>query len=123
LKVQHGLELRGYVPELWKHFAACDLAIVQAGGTTTAELSALRKPFIYFPLEEHFEQQLCITARLERQGAGIRMQYPHTTPESLAKMVLSNLDQEVDYPSIPTDGAKQAADIITCLLGGGSLQP
>jgi UDP-N-acetylglucosamine:LPS N-acetylglucosamine transferase len=120
LKVQQGLEVRRYVPDLWKHFAACDLAIVQAGGTTTAELTVLGKPFIYFPLEEHFEQQLYITARLERQGAGIRVQYPHTTPESLVKIVLSNLDQEVDYPSIPSDGAKRAADIITCLLEDGS---
>jgi UDP-N-acetylglucosamine:LPS N-acetylglucosamine transferase len=122
LKLQQGLEVRRYVPNLWKHFAACDLAIIEAGGTTTAELTALRRPFIYFPLEEHFEQQLYITARLERQGAGIRMQYSRTTPESLAKLVLSNLDQEVVYPSIPTDGAKRAANIITCLFEGGSLR-
>lgn len=119
LQVQEGLELKSYVPDLWKHFAACDLAIVQAGGTTTAELTALRRPFIYFPLEEHFEQELYITARLERQGAGIRMQYSQTSPESLAEIVLSNLGRELDYPSIPTNGAKRAADIINRLLEDG----
>ena len=119
LQVQEGLELKSYVPDLWKHFAACDLAIIQAGGTTTAELTALRRPFIYFPLEEHFEQELYITARLERQGAGIRMQYSQTSPESLAEIVLSNLGRELDYPSIPTNGAKRAADIINRLLEDG----
>ena len=119
LDVPAGVEVRSYIPALWKHFGACDLAIVQAGGTTTAELTALRRPFIYFPLEEHFEQQLYIAARLDRQGAGIRMQYSQTTPESLAEMVLSNLGKKLDYPRIPTDGAKTAGHIINGLLQDG----
>jgi hypothetical protein len=41
----------GYVPNLFEHFAACDLAIVQGGGTTTMELAAQNKNFLYFPLE------------------------------------------------------------------------
>jgi UDP:flavonoid glycosyltransferase YjiC (YdhE family) len=107
-----GVEVRGYVPSLWEHFAASDLAIVQGGGTTTAELTALRRPFIYFPLAEHFEQELYIAGRLERQGAGVRMKYSETTPESLAEVVLSNLGKDVHYPRIPTDGARKAAQII-----------
>lgn len=33
-----------------------DLAIIQGGATSAIELTALRKPFIYFPIEKHFEQ-------------------------------------------------------------------
>ena len=53
-----GLEVRGYVPDLHRHLAVCDLAIVQGGLTTTMELTAARRPFLYFPLRDHFEQQL-----------------------------------------------------------------
>ena len=48
-------EVRGYVPNLYQHFAACDLAVVQGWGTTTLELTALSRPFLYFPREQHFE--------------------------------------------------------------------
>jgi hypothetical protein len=36
------LEIRGYVDELYRHLAACDLAIVQGGLTTSIELTANR---------------------------------------------------------------------------------
>ena len=32
-----------------RHLAACDLAVVQGGLTTTMELAANRRPFLYFP--------------------------------------------------------------------------
>ena len=36
--------------ELYRHLAACDLAVVQGGLTTTMELTAAKRPFLYFPL-------------------------------------------------------------------------
>lgn len=112
-----GVEIRGYVPDLFEHFAASDLAIVQAGGTTTLELTALRKPFIYFPIEGQFGQQLYISERLARHRAGVKMQYSRTTPESLAEMVLAHIGKELNYAAIPTDGARRAAEFISGLLG------
>ena len=53
---QEGLELRAFVPDLPRHLAACDLAIIQGGLTTAMELTANRRPFLYFPLAHHFEQ-------------------------------------------------------------------
>ena len=53
-----GLEVRPYVHDLYRHLAACDLAVVQGGLTTAMELTANRRPFIYFPLKHHFEQNL-----------------------------------------------------------------
>jgi UDP:flavonoid glycosyltransferase YjiC (YdhE family) len=49
LAVPEGVECRGMVPQLWRHMAACDLAVVQGGGTTTLELEALRVPYLVFP--------------------------------------------------------------------------
>ena len=57
-----------------EYFAACDLAIVQGGGTTKMELAALNKNFLYFPLEEHFEQKL-VSDKLARLGAGVKMSF------------------------------------------------
>lgn len=116
LDVPEGVEVRGYVPALYEHFAASDLAIVQAGGTTTIELTALKRPFLYFPLEGHFEQQIHVAERLDRHQAGIKMQYSQTTHETLAEMIVSNIGKEVTYPPIPTDGTQRAAQLIKQLL-------
>src|SRR5829696_6325971 len=112
-----GVEVRGYVPRLYEHFAACDVAVVQAGGTTTLELTALRRPFIYFPLEGHFEQNLVVAERLRRHGAGERMLYSETTPETLAEAVVGQLGRKATWPPIPTNGARQAAKLIHELVG------
>jgi predicted glycosyltransferase len=53
-----GVEVLGYVADLHRHLAACDVAVVQGGLTTTMELAAARRPFLYVPLERHFEQQV-----------------------------------------------------------------
>ena len=51
-----GVEVRRYVHGLYRHLAACDLAVVQGGLTTCMELTATGRPFLYFPLGDHFEQ-------------------------------------------------------------------
>jgi UDP:flavonoid glycosyltransferase YjiC (YdhE family) len=116
LRVPDGVEVVGYVPRLYEHLAACDLSIVQAGATTTLELTALRRPFLYFPIEGHFEQQRHVAERLRRHGAGVKMLYSETTPETLAETVVENLGRQVDYEPILTDGAMKAAKLIHQLL-------
>lgn len=116
LNVHPGIEVRGYVPNLIEHFAACDLAILQAGGTSTLELTALRRPFLYFPLERHFEQQFHVAGRLARHRAGVKMSFKTVTPESLADSMAANIGRNVSYESIPTDGARVAAEKIQRFL-------
>jgi UDP:flavonoid glycosyltransferase YjiC (YdhE family) len=111
MTVPHGIEVHEYVPALYEHFAACDLAIVQGGSTSTLELTALRTPFIFFPIEGHFEQAR-VAERLRKYQAGIRMSYSRTTPETLAERAISILGKKVRYPAIPTDGAQRAAQLI-----------
>ncbi|MFC2166003.1 glycosyltransferase, partial [Acidobacteriota bacterium] len=111
----HGVEVSGYVPNLYEHFAACDLAIVQGGATSTLELTALKRPFLYFPLKGHFEQAN-VADRISRHNAGIRMSYSRTTPSILAETVLSHIGQEPHCVVIPTDGALKAAKLISELI-------
>jgi len=114
--VPQGVEVMGYVPDLYKHFAASDLSLVMGGGTSTLELTVLKRPFIYFPLEEHCEQELNVATRLERHRSGVRMSYSKTTPEILAEKIIANIGKEVDYASVPTDGGKKSAELISKFL-------
>ena len=118
LTAQPGMEVKQYVPALYEHFAACDLAIVQAGGTTTLELTALCRPFIYVPQENQCEQNFTVCGRLERHRAGIRMNIRDMSPESLADTVTANLGKAVNYADVPVDGAKRAAKLISDVLRG-----
>jgi len=116
IDAQAGVEVRGYVPNLYEHFAACDLAVVQGGGTSTLELTALNRPFLYFPLEKHFEQQHLIPERLRRHGAGVRMSFRHTTPQLLADRICENIGTPPHYSRIPVDGALRASEEIATML-------
>ncbi|MGZ4389596.1 MAG: alpha/beta fold hydrolase, partial [Gaiellaceae bacterium] len=82
-----GLEVRAYVHELYKHLAACDLAIVQGGLTTAMELTANRRPFLSFPLRHHFEQSFHVRHRLERYRAGRVMDYETDGPAEIARAI------------------------------------
>jgi len=111
------LEMRGYVPALYEHFAACDLGITQCGGTSTLELEALRRPFLYFPLESHFEQQLHVAKRLERHGAGVKMRFSTTSASVLAEAIVAHIGRDVSGRAVPVQGAQRLAEFVSDLLG------
>jgi predicted glycosyltransferase len=111
-----GLEVRPYVHNLYRHLAACDLAVVQGGLTTSMELTANGRPFLYFPLAHHFEQNFHVHHRLERYGAGRRMDFEETEPEDMAAAIESEIGREVEYRLVETDGARRAAEQLAELL-------
>jgi UDP-N-acetylglucosamine:LPS N-acetylglucosamine transferase len=111
-----GLEVRTYVHQLYRHLAACDLAVVQGGLTTSMELTANRRPFLYFPLKHHFEQNFHVRHRLERYGAGRRMDFEQETPETIAAAIAETIGKKVDYHPVESDGAARAAALIAPLL-------
>ena len=113
---QPGLEVVGYLPDLYRHFMACDLAVVQGGLTTCMELTAARRPFLYVPLRNHFEQQIHVRHRLERYRAGRRVDYDETTPDALAEAIAAEIGRKVDYLPVETDGAARAAAHIAELV-------
>jgi predicted glycosyltransferase len=116
LPAADGLEVRGYVHELYRHLAACDVALVQGGLTTCMELVASGRPFVSLPLAHHFEQRFHVRHRLDRHGASSWLEYADATPEVLAEALAAALASGASYRPIPRDGAAKAAGIIAELL-------
>jgi UDP:flavonoid glycosyltransferase YjiC (YdhE family) len=111
-----GLEVRAYVHQLYRHLAACDVAVVQGGLTTTMELTANRRPFLYFPLRHHFEQNFHVRHRLERYGAGRCMDFANATPEVIGAALAEEVRREVTCRPVEPNGAGRAAVRIAELL-------
>jgi predicted glycosyltransferase len=112
-----GVNVRGYLPDLHRYLAACDLAVVQGGLTTCMELTATGRPFIYVPLEHHFEQNFHVRRRLERYGAGRHLAYADAAdPDTLATAIVKELASEVSYRPVETDGAARAARLLAELV-------
>ena len=116
LPEHEGLDIRAYVPDLYRHLAACDLAVVQGGLTTAMELTANQRPFLYFPLRHHFEQNFHVHHRLQRYGAGRRMDFDTATPASIGQAIAEEIGREVTYRPVESDGAARAAARIAELL-------
>ncbi len=111
-----GLEVMPYVHDLYRNLAACDLAVVQGGLTTSMELTANQRPFLYFPLRHHFEQNFHVRHRLERYGAGRRMDFDDSPPEVIGEAIAAEIGREVDYRPVESGGAARAAARLAELL-------
>jgi len=110
------LEVREFVPDLHRHLAACDVALVQGGLTTTMELTAAGRPFIYFPLRLHFEQNFHVRHRLDRYRAGTCMDFETATPEVIAEAIVQIHGTAINYAPVETKGAARAAELIASLF-------
>ena len=111
-----GMEKRGYVADLFAHLAASDAAVVQGGLSTTMELVAARRPFVYFPLARHWEQQHFVTHRLDHYRAGTRMDFATTTPPELAAALIAARAARPTYRPIRRGGAEKAGALLAGLL-------
>ena len=111
-----GMTVTGYVHDLSRTLACCDLAVVQGGLSTTMELVANRRPFIYVPLRNHFEQNFHVAHRLRRYGAPPPTQFHEATTERLAREMRERLGAKVAYEAVDPGGAARAAALIAPLL-------
>ena len=116
LPAVEGIEVLGYVPDLYRHLAACDIAIVQGGLTTTMELVTANRPFISVPLRDHFEQSIHVRHRLDRYGASRSLDYAQLTPETLVAAMVADMARPVAYRAVERDGANRAAALIAQLV-------
>jgi hypothetical protein len=80
------------------------------------ELTAWRRPFLYFPLRHHFEQNLHVRHRLQRYRAGRYMDYDNSGPEQIAAAIATEIGRNVDYHPVTPDGAARAAAMLADLL-------
>jgi predicted glycosyltransferase len=115
-----GVDIRGFIPDLFTHLAACDLAMVQGGigMSTTMELVATGRPFLYFPLQRHFEQNRHVPHRLANYGvsARARVDFATATPDVLAERIVDGLSQAPEYRPVESGGTERAASHIAELL-------
>ena len=111
-----GMRVEGYVHDLFRTLACCDLAVVQGGLSTTMELVANRRPFVYVPLRNHFEQNHHVAHRLRRHGAPPPTLYEESTAERLAAQMLRRLRAAVDYAPVKAGAAQRAASLIAPLI-------
>jgi pimeloyl-ACP methyl ester carboxylesterase/predicted glycosyltransferase len=114
---RRGVTARGHVPDLHLHLAAADVAVVQGGLTTTMELTAAQRPFVYVPLRHHFEQSYHVRHRLDRYGAGRCLDYQDAAdPDLLAEVIIEQLGSPVAYRPVESDGAAVAARLLAELV-------
>jgi len=111
-----GPEILGYVDDLYRLFVASDLAVAHGGLSTCMELTAVRRPFLYFPIRHHFEENIHVRHRLERYGAGRRMDYATADVDAIAEAITEEIGRDVDYLPVETDGAARAATLIAELV-------
>jgi pimeloyl-ACP methyl ester carboxylesterase/predicted glycosyltransferase len=114
---RNGVRVRGFLPDLDQYLAAADIAVVQGGLSTCMELVAAGTPFIYVPLEHHFEQNFHVRHRLERYGAGRAMSYSDAAdPDRLAAAIVEQSVATTSSRPVETDGAQRAATMLAELL-------
>jgi pimeloyl-ACP methyl ester carboxylesterase/predicted glycosyltransferase len=116
LTVPPGVELCAFVPDLDRRLAACDLALVQGGLSTCMELTAAATPFLFFPLQNHFEQNVHVAHRLDGYEAGRRMDFARSDPDTIADAMVQELAAPRQPRPVEQDGAARAANMLSALL-------
>ena len=116
LEAPPGVEVRGFVPDLYRHLAACDLAVVQGGLTTTMELAAAGG---------RSSTSRCATTSSRTATSGTAstatapagcMDYATSTPDAIAAAIAEEIDRPVTSRPVEIDGAARAAALIAELL-------
>jgi UDP-N-acetylglucosamine:LPS N-acetylglucosamine transferase len=117
LRAPDGARVVGFVPDLHRDLAACDVAVVQSGLTTCMELTAAAKPFVYVPLRHHFEQNIHVRRRLAQYGAGRCLPHEQAAdPDHLADALIAEQAVVANYRPVETNGARVAAGMLAELL-------
>ena len=80
------------------------------------ELAAAKRPFLYAPLQRHFEQRFHVHHRLERYGAGRAIDLAAAGPEEIAAGIAGALETQPPAADVERDGAARAARLIADLL-------
>ena len=111
-----GLEIRAYVHELYRHLAACDLAVVQGGLTTTHGAHRQPAPVPLLPAGAPLRAELPCPP----PPRSLRRRAPHGLrrhrPGRHRRRIAAEIGRRVDYRPVETDGASRAAARIAEML-------
>ena len=80
------------------------------------ELTETGRPFLFFPLRGHFEQNHHVAHRLARHGAGRRMDFDRDGPAELAAAIAEEIGRSPSYRPVDPHGAARAAQAIAELF-------
>ena len=89
---------------------------MQGGLTTTMELTAAGRPFVYVPLRNHFEQNSTCGTGWSSTAPGGCVPWEEATPERLADELAALVGTTPDVRPVETDGAARAAALLADLL-------
>lgn len=113
-----GVHVMEYLSQLSARLGAADMAVVQGGLASCMELAANRTPFVFVPLQHHFEQQINVPARLANYGAGRRLDWQDLDEDSLAGVMASMASERPVWKPVESTGAARAAEAITAVITG-----
>jgi UDP:flavonoid glycosyltransferase YjiC (YdhE family) len=80
------------------------------------ELTAAGTPFLYFPLKNHFEQNFHVAHRLDRYGAGRRMEFATSTSDMIAEAMVTASQAPTGFKPVEAGGAVRAARMLAELI-------
>jgi pimeloyl-ACP methyl ester carboxylesterase len=120
-RLPDGLEIKGFVHNLYRHMAVSDVAVVHGGLTQTMDLTAARVPFIVIPYLRQFEQQVWVRHRLKNYGVTSYLDYRDLRtpegPQRLAFAICAELKKGPGREYKPVeDNALPAAKMIAAFL-------
>jgi hypothetical protein len=82
------------------------------------ELVASQRPFLHFPLQGHFEQNLHVPHRLRNYGVPpeAKVDFACSGPEIVAGRLVEAMRTPARYKDVELGGARRAAERLAALL-------
>ena len=80
------------------------------------ELAAAGTPFLYFPLRNHFEQNVHVAHRLDQYGAGRKLIFGESDADRIAATMVEEIARPPAFRQVEQGGATRAAEMIAELL-------
>ena len=112
-----GVDMRAFVPDLDRHLAACDLALVQGGLSTTAWSWRQRtRPSSISRCRTISSRTSTSHTGSNAYGAGRRMEFARSDPDAIAAAMVEELALPRRPRPVESDGAARAAAMLADLL-------
>ena len=115
---RRGATVRGFVPDLYLTSRRATSRSCRAGSRPAWSSPRPQRPFLYVPLENHFEQNFHVRHRLDNYGAGRCIRYAEASDPDGTRRRARRRDSAGTWTTDPveTDGAARAAAMLAELI-------